>query len=868
MGAPKISGISIELLKKNDFFSRIPESALGQLAAQFEIISFSKGDPLILEKEKGDHVYILLKGSCDVLQYSPHARRVQKIGQIQEGALFSEYSILGQVPRTASIYALEKCECARLDSDSFLKILKHAPEISQHMCESLAFRYLENIQKVSGYDLAKPEDLLPVRQIYEIIPQKVWKKAGVLPLSFDGVAITYGTNNPDAIDISQLSENPPRNIIFSPKILLSSEWEEIEKKLLSEQTKVKAWVAEEKQPTVAKVDDLKNNPLFKSLPQKTFDQLKPLFRTQVFKPGEMIVAPGTGVEELIFVASGKVGLYHPQANQAWTPMEIHSFFGAVGLPELLTQTPASFQMRSIGWTQIFFLKREVFVRLLGSPLFTLPLARCLVLALQRMNDLQFSRFQVWKQPLPNSIDNTSLPLPVMLESQIVPLDLSTGGNVLLGVVDPTSDDISRVSQRYFEDRRVVIQLITPEFLQKWSAKFETKSKGTAKTGGPRLLETLLEEAMASNASDFHLESQPTHYSVRIRVDGVLRELSHRIDVTTGSELVNRMKVMAGLDISNRHTPQDGQFKLSLKEETLTTRTSILPTKHGEKAVLRLIRGQKSVIPLEAIAPDRRMITMLKSIVKHRQGLFLITGPTGSGKTTTLYSMIDALNHVGTNITTIEDPVELEVKGVNQVEVNTKQDLTFACALRSMLRQDPDVIMVGEIRDRESAQIVFEAAMTGHLVLSTLHANDSLEVPLRLSELGVTPHVLASGLLGSLAQRLVRQLCKDCRQMHPIDEDQKQMFTKYFGDKNLPKELAKPVGCSKCANQGYKGRVPIYEIWNMSSALKDQIASGIGTEKMRELLRPHGFETLQEFGLKMAALGLTTIEEVERVLGGL
>ena len=268
-----------------------------------------------------------------------------------------------------------------------------------------------------------------------------------------------------------------------------------------------------------------------------------------------------------------------------------------------------------------------------------------------------------------------------------------------------------------------------------------------------------------------------------------------------------------------------------------------------------------------LVPDIYSIKILNAIARAKQGLFLITGPTGSGKTTTLYSLIAELNHVDVKIISLEDPVELEIPGTTQIEISEKSGLSFAKALRSTLRQDPDVVVVGEIRDEESAKIVFEAAMSGHLVISTLHTNSAFGVRNRLHELGIRSGILATGLIGAMAQRLVRRLCKKCNRLRPITESEKDFLLKRLGPNLIPSELRDAVGCSACNETGFHGRIPILEIWKKTRDIEELLANDAKTEELTTAAKRAGFIGIEDFGLKMVLCGLTTIEEAERVTFG-
>jgi type IV pilus assembly protein PilB len=382
------------------------------------------------------------------------------------------------------------------------------------------------------------------------------------------------------------------------------------------------------------------------------------------------------------------------------------------------------------------------------------------------------------------------------------------------------------------------------------------------TPAVQLVSAIIATAAAKNASDIHIEPQAHDTLVRIRVDGVLREL-RRVPRSLQHSLISRLKILADLDIAERRIPQDGSFIVQIEGRKLDLRVSTLPTQYGEKIVIRILDSAAAAKTFPDLGLDPGLEASLKQILALPQGMLLVTGPTGSGKSTTLYAALNHLRHPGINIITVEDPIEYVVEGVNQVQVNARAGLGFASVLRSILRQDPNVIMIGEIRDSETAEIALKAAQTGHLVLSTLHTNDSIGAITRLLDLGMPAYLIAASLSGVLAQRLVRRLCA-CRNMVPMSPE----HARQFRDAGIPQpgeHLFVPAGCSVCDQTGYKGRVGIYELFVVDAALRDRIRSNARPEELCALARNNGFRRMQEDALEKVWRGLTTLEEVTRVL---
>jgi len=375
----------------------------------------------------------------------------------------------------------------------------------------------------------------------------------------------------------------------------------------------------------------------------------------------------------------------------------------------------------------------------------------------------------------------------------------------------------------------------------------------------RLINALLTEAVKENASDVHIEPFEKRLVVRFRVDGVLREVLQP-QPQIAPLLVSRIKVMANLDIAEKRLPQDGRISLRVAGRPVDVRVSTLPSSAGERVVLRLLDKQAGRLDLQHLGMAEKDLRMTHDLIHRPHGILLVTGPTGSGKTTTLYAALTALNDRSRNIVTVEDPIEYYLEGISQTQVNTKVDLTFARGLRAILRQDPDVVMVGEIRDLETARVAVQASLTGHLVLSTLHTNSAVGALTRLRDMGIEPFLLSSSLVGVLAQRLVRLLCPHCKQPHTASETD----CKVLGvPSDNPPTLYSPVGCPSCHQLGYHGRTGIYELVPINDAQRSLIQTGAGEQAMRQEARLHT-QSLRSDGMRRVLAGETTIDEVLRV----
>ena len=371
---------------------------------------------------------------------------------------------------------------------------------------------------------------------------------------------------------------------------------------------------------------------------------------------------------------------------------------------------------------------------------------------------------------------------------------------------------------------------------------------------------ILVKAVRDGSSDIHIEPERDKFRVRIRIDGVLYEMmTPKIEMHPA--VVSRLKVMSNLDIAERRMPQDGRIQVNVDGRTIDLRFSSMPGIHGEKVVLRILDKSKAILDINKLGFDKLTEDVFKGYLRRSHGLILVCGPTGSGKTTTLYAALSMLNSTEKNIITIEDPVEYQLAGINQNQVKEAIGLNFAVFLKHALRQDPDIILVGEIRDRETAEIAIQASLTGHLVLSTLHTNDSPSTITRLVEMGIEPYLISSSLVASISQRLVRTICPECK-------------TSYFPPKNVLEELgldatkqirfSRGKGCSACYDSGYKGRFGVYEILEMDEGMQNLILQNPTVDAIQNHLKENGHRTLRDYGYRKVVDGMTTIEEVQRV----
>ena len=377
-----------------------------------------------------------------------------------------------------------------------------------------------------------------------------------------------------------------------------------------------------------------------------------------------------------------------------------------------------------------------------------------------------------------------------------------------------------------------------------------------------LVTSLVEQAVRQRASDIHIEAGPDRVRVRCRVDGILYQTA-TYDQRLLSAIVARVKIISGMDISEKRKPQDGRFSITVDRREYDVRVSTLPTVYGEKCVMRLAQKKALSRSKSALGLSGDDLEKFDHILKKPNGIVLVTGPTGSGKSTTLYTALSELNSDTVNIVTVEDPVEANIEGVNQVQVNPKADLTFANALRSILRQDPDIIMIGEIRDSETASIAVQASITGHLVVSTLHTNDTASSITRLLDMGIESYLIADATVGIIAQRLVRRLCPDCKKARPILEHEAE-YLELPREKRSTALLCEPVGCQRCGGTGYYDRIGVYEIMEITPTLRSMIAKRCSADELRQAAINEGMHTMRESAKRLVLEGITSLSELQRI----
>ena len=428
----------------------------------------------------------------------------------------------------------------------------------------------------------------------------------------------------------------------------------------------------------------------------------------------------------------------------------------------------------------------------------------------------------------------------------------------------TPSDLVKTIGQYKQNIKVEFEKIISENVAKSTTAGETDESAANGLPVVKILDTMLEYAYAEGASDVHIESMESGVLIRFRVDGILHDI---LELPKGihSALIARIKILASLKIDEHRVPQDGRFKFKLSEGFMALRVSVLPAFYGEDVVMRLLAESARPLSLEELGYVGKYLDIVKNNIKRPHGMILVTGPTGSGKTTSLYSLLNMLNTPEVKLCTIEDPVEYSIKRINQVQVNTQTDLSFSAGLRALLRHDPDVIMIGEIRDPETAEIAVHSALTGHLVLSTLHTNNAAGAIPRFLDLGTEGFLLASTINVVIAQRLVRKICSNCIVKYQPEPEVLKTVERAMGTELKVQQFYKGQGCQECGTTGYKGRIGIYEVMEINQEIRSLIIKNASSNDIEQAAVKNGMIRLLEDGINKAASGVTTIEEALRVM---
>lgn len=493
------------------------------------------------------------------------------------------------------------------------------------------------------------------------------------------------------------------------------------------------------------------------------------------------------------------------------------------------------------------------------------------ISLETMRELPVELFRTGRcLPLTGSEELLRIATADPLDLDIV-LDAAAAGGLVVQTVLTTSTELATCHRKLFEGDSIFKQSagkIAREYENKSTHQEEVLSleemrQKTESEPVVRLASLIFDEAIKCRASDIHIEPYEHNAVVRFRVDGMLKQ---HTEVTRYmyTPLTSRIKILADLDIAEKRVPQDGRIRYSAEGQNFDFRVSTLPTHYGEKTVIRILKHDKALLSLSNIGMAPSQLEQIHELVEKPQGMIFVTGPTGSGKSSTLFSCLNRIRNKAINITTIENPIEYKLEGINQVQINEKAGVSFASVLRSILRQDPDVILIGEIRDTETAQIAVQASQTGHLVFSTLHTNDSISAITRLRDLGIPGFLISSSLVGILAQRLVRVLCPFCKKEQEMSEETRSRWKTLLGSQPLPRSFA-ATGCENCRGSGYKGRTGLFELVGVTENIRSMIADNASESALRKFFKESGFTSLVQDGISKIEQGITSPEELLRVV---
>jgi type IV pilus assembly protein PilB len=651
---------------------------------------------------------------------------------------------------------------------------------------------------------------------------------------------------------------------------------------------------------------LKNTELFKSLGDEELQELSARLKERVYPSNTAIVREGASGDSMFIIKNGKVDIKKREPNLgidlSIASLDSGACFGEMAL---LTGNPRTATVMAIQATSVFVLERTDFESLLREhPSISMSLNKIVAERIETMNAQQGMGIKSLATIKIDSEVLALIPKQLIVRYKVLPIAYSNS-TLTLAMVNPTDllaiDEVRKfikglaIEQVLIldEDLKTFMEKDYPGIMKKEEEKPEVSIDSILENmdslqsdimkdmefeehgedemgiadleseakGAPiiRLTNNIIGMALKKGASDIHIEPMEKGCRVRYRIDGVLREemmLPRKVILP----LISRVKIISKLDITERRMPQDGRITMKVGDKTVDFRVSSVPTKFGEKICTRILDKSNTAMGLDRIISHPPTLELVRDMIKKPYGIIFVTGPTGSGKSTSLYSALSEKNDIDVNISTVEDPIEYDLAGINQVQVNSDIGLDFARVLRAFLRQDPDIILVGETRDKETAKIAVEAALTGHLVFTTLHANDAPSTFMRLNEMGIEPFLISTSIIGIIAQRLVRRICPKCKEKYVPEK----VIVKYLG---LPEdvELYKGKGCDACSMTGYKGRVGVYEVLMVTESVRHLIAEGAETNIIRQEAIKSGMRTLKDYCLILLEGGLTTVDEVLRTV---
>lgn len=869
-----------EIISESLLFKGADSRVLDLVIENLEYHSISKGTPIFLENELNDKVYFIKSGEVEIVYFQKDFNRMNQATILKAGSYFAELSVLTRGNTSASAIVHRDCELLSLSGDRFLQILSKQSKIGKNLSVNLGkllSQFLGSHSYITYFDANHIEI---EKEILSYLPQTQWNKLKCIPLNLKGKLLSVAAVKPHGIELQRFFKR-----LKDIKVeihLISSEDFATQSELLAGHYRHLRGAASSKRKVEKCIGDLKDvilnqSELFATTPGEIKKQVSDYLEVKRYRAGDLIFNSKSAVDSFYVVASGEVTILKEVEGSSMlanvSTIKALESFGI--LPILLSGNRC---LTAVATTEVELVKvpKKIFISLMGKSYFAIEVAKCMALMIQNAN--KHSGLEYFASTTMPDFESVSITIPwnIITDYKVIPIEQSNN-QITLGVVNPDKRLFYSTLGRYLANLKVNFFILSEDQYRRFLPKYKTfyernafkqRNQGNRKISTIDLVDEILATEINLRASDVHIEPNENRLVVRYRVDGVLRESNFEILYPDpGVEILSRIKIMAEMDISNKLTPQDGQIHQEINGVELFARASVMPLKNGEKMVLRLVSDNMQVPPLSSLTTDRSIYQILQKVVKCRQGLFLVTGPTGSGKTTTLYSILHELNGIESNVITVEDPVEFEIPGINQLEINVKQDMTFEKALKAILRQDPDCIMIGEIRDKVSAQIALEAAMTGHLVLSTIHTASSLDVIPRLRDLGIEKSLISSGLIGAMTQKLVRTICPHCVEERAMESEEKQFIEQFLQPHQIPEKLKMGKGCTHCNNTGYKGRIPVFEGWSSNKQIQDLVCDDAHLSIIKENLQEHStFHDIHNNAIIMVTLGQTTLDEVKRVLG--
>jgi type II secretory ATPase GspE/PulE/Tfp pilus assembly ATPase PilB-like protein len=880
------------ILRDTPIFQGLSNEDLKQIAPHFEKKIFAKNEPIFLAQDVCEYVWIIKKGLVEITSYDSLTKSSHHIATLKQGQQFAEVAALTSSRHSAGAYALEPTELLAIRADAFKEILSQNLFLAQNMVKWLTLLAQNSIQKRNSIDPFNENDLQPLDSyVTRLLPFEFLTQYNVLPIELSGQRLTMASVEPLKADIYNYIHKVAPELEIKPTIINNEQFK-IQKQVLS-----KFYTATQTQPTlnIKSLQTTSANPeellhfsiLFSQLTNSIHKRLIPTLHEVHFNKGDIISTPGSKEARAFLISQGTIEVFkHVTPLKIYQELISHSTNDVVFDFSIFNNKKLPIGMFAKTDVHAFEFNASNIIELMKSKDFSLPLCFYLAHYIRELNQYK-NGYEILDASDMLTAESSPIKLDQEIQRQFDFIILNTDHqDMFIGTPKLLSEEALDALRKNIPGYRFKEKLISKVQLDELRISRDnpippnemiTQQKNihpvvdSLKIGtddAVNLLDRIIREAVQSRASDVHIEARENVVIIRYRIDGSLTCLWEDIPKTIGTDVIRRSKMLAKMDTAESRLPQDGRFQLHDGSLEVELRVSVVPTRHGEKVVMRIIGKRGEVISLKQLASDRRTAAFLQRVVKHRQGIFLVSGPTGSGKSTTLYSALSQINALDVNIVTIEDPIEVNASGINQIEVNSAIGLLPAVLLRHVLRQDPDVIMIGEIRDMESMKLALEASMTGHLVLSTIHSNSALEVLPRLKELGADNSSIAGNLIGVLAQRLVRSLCRHCKTSRPLTVAEQKRLSSVFSELDAFTQTMQPVGCIKCHYSGFLGQIPIFEFWERTAQIRQTLLDNNNTESFVAAVRASGFKNLEQYGLRMVANGLTTFAELDSVVYGL